>query len=196
MKFTNAPLSAIVLCGGASRRMGCDKAWLPFGGETMLQRVVRIVGQVCDPVVVVAAPYQHLPELPVSVQIVRDAEEHLGPVAGLQGGLDALPNDRPIFVCGCDMPFITDTLIRFLAQRFQPEHAVMAVIDGVRQPLAAIYPVETRHIRDAQSLQDILEQLPRVEIEEAELRPVDAELKSFVSINDPEAYAGIEARRG
>ena len=38
---------AIILCGGASSRMGRDKAWLPFGpDEVMLQRVVRLVGEV------------------------------------------------------------------------------------------------------------------------------------------------------
>ena len=45
----------IVLCGGKSERMGRPKLLLPFGDETMLARVVRIVGQVVSPVVVVAA---------------------------------------------------------------------------------------------------------------------------------------------
>ena len=47
---------AVVLCGGESRRMGRPKAWLPFGPELMLQRVVRLVGTVARPIVVVAAP--------------------------------------------------------------------------------------------------------------------------------------------
>ena len=49
---------AVVLCGGESRRMGRPKAWLPFGPERLLQRVVRLVGTVAHPVVVVAAPSQ------------------------------------------------------------------------------------------------------------------------------------------
>ncbi|MFL5330688.1 MAG: molybdenum cofactor guanylyltransferase [Gemmataceae bacterium] len=189
-------LAGIILCGGESRRMGRDKAWLPFGNETMLQRVVRIVGEVCEPVVVVAGPKQALPTLPVSTQVVRDADEYLGPVAGSRAGLEAVSDDRPIFLCGCDMPFVSDKLIRFLAQRYRPGYAVVPVIDGVRQPLAAIYPNEVRSGTDLQSLQQILEKIPRVEIEEAELRQVDPDLKSFVAINDPEAYAAAEARRG
>ena len=49
-------LGAVVLCGGESRRMGRPKAWLPFGPELMLQRVVRLIGTVAQPIVVVAAP--------------------------------------------------------------------------------------------------------------------------------------------
>ena len=57
-------IAGIVLCGGQSKRMGKPKAWLPFGGELMLPRVVRILRTVVAPVVVVAAPDQDLPPLP------------------------------------------------------------------------------------------------------------------------------------
>ena len=55
---------ASCLCGGKSTRMGVPKATLPFGPETMLQRVVRLLGTVVSPIVVVAARGQELPELP------------------------------------------------------------------------------------------------------------------------------------
>jgi molybdopterin-guanine dinucleotide biosynthesis protein A len=48
--------AGIVLCGGRSTRMGSAKALLPFGAETMLQRVVRLLGTVVSPVVVVSQP--------------------------------------------------------------------------------------------------------------------------------------------
>lgn len=57
-------LGAVVLCGGESRRMGRAKAWLPFGPERMLQRVVRLVREAVGPVVVVAAPGQECPPCP------------------------------------------------------------------------------------------------------------------------------------
>ena len=55
--------AGIVLCGGRSTRMGVPKATLPFGNETMLQRVVRLLHTVVSPVIVVAARDQVLPEL-------------------------------------------------------------------------------------------------------------------------------------
>ena len=55
--------AGIVLCGGKSTRMGSSKALLPFGSETMLQRVVRLLGEVVSPMVVVAAVDQELPDI-------------------------------------------------------------------------------------------------------------------------------------
>ena len=69
---------ALVLCGGESRRMGEPKAWLPFGRERMLQRVVRLVGTTAEPVVVVAGPDQELPPLPSAVRIARDSIQGAG----------------------------------------------------------------------------------------------------------------------
>ena len=65
----------LVLCGGRSRRMGADKAWLPFGEECLLQRVVRIVTEVAEPVVAAASQGQVLPPLPEGVAAVRDVHE-------------------------------------------------------------------------------------------------------------------------
>ena len=71
--------------------MGSPKAWLPFGDERLLQRVVRLAGTVAHAIVVVAAPGQDLPELPPDVTVVRDAVAARGPLQGLAGGFAALP---------------------------------------------------------------------------------------------------------
>ena len=83
-------LGAVVLCGGESRRMGQPKAWLEFGPERLLERVVRLVGTVARPIVVVAAPGQDLPPLPSHVSIVRDEVSGRGPLQGLAAGFAAL----------------------------------------------------------------------------------------------------------
>ena len=79
------------MCGGKSTRMGVPKATLPFGPETMLQRVVRLLGTVASPIVVVAARNQPLPPLPDEVRIARDEREAKGPLEGIRAGLSALP---------------------------------------------------------------------------------------------------------
>ena len=100
-------VGGIVLCGGQSKRMGRAKAWLPFGDELMLQRVVRIVREVVDPVVVVAAPGQDVPELPTDVLIVRDKIEGRGPLQGLATGLMALQGQVDgVYLSSCDVPFL------------------------------------------------------------------------------------------
>ena len=87
--------------------MGVPKATLPFGPETMLQRVVRLLGTVVSPIVVVAAREQSLPELPADVIITRDEREQRGPLEGLRAGLKALPDSVEIaYVTSCDVPLL------------------------------------------------------------------------------------------
>src|SRR5215469_6127242 len=109
-------LGAVVLCGGESRRMGRPKAWLPFGPERMLQRVVRLVGTVARPIVVVAAPGQELPDLPEGVAIVRDPIAGRGPLQGLAAGFAALSDPvEVVYATATDVPFLQPEWITRLA---------------------------------------------------------------------------------
>src|SRR5262245_46303417 len=83
-------IGGIILAGGKSTRMGLAKATLPFGPELMLQRVVRLLNSIVQPIVVVAAPNQELPSLPSDVFIARDEREARGPLEGLAAGLSTL----------------------------------------------------------------------------------------------------------
>src|SRR3954463_14928404 len=97
----------VVLAGGKSTRMGTSKALLPFGPETMLQRVVRLLEDVVSPIVVVAAADQMLPQLPAHVIITRDEQDARGPLEGLRTGLKALPEQvEAAYVTGCDVPLL------------------------------------------------------------------------------------------
>lgn len=132
----------IVLCGGRSSRMGRPKAWLPFGNEVLLQRVVRILSEVVAPIVVVAAPNQSLPELPVHIRIARDEREFLGPLSGLATGLAALADSVDVvYLSSCDVPFLRPAFVkRVLASLGQAEIA-MPDVGGFKHPLAAAYRV-------------------------------------------------------
>src|SRR5690349_7691008 len=99
--------AGIVLCGGQSSRMGKPKAWLPFAGEIMLPRVVRLLAEAVTPIVVVAAPGQDVPELPAGVDVVRDPERGRGPLQGLAAGLEALTGRADAaYLSSCDVPLL------------------------------------------------------------------------------------------
>ena len=93
--------------------MGVSKALLPFGSETMLQRIIRLLGTVVSPVVVVAARQQPLPELSASVTVTRDEQGGRGPLEGLRAGLKALPSAVDLaYVTSCDVPLLVPGFVR------------------------------------------------------------------------------------
>lgn len=153
-----ASLAGVVLAGGESRRMGRDKAGLPFyrrdvgsaggiaggsGATTLVEHVVDVVGQSCEPVFVMAAPGQPLPTL--EVRVVRDELRGLGPLPATGRGLRlaAEAGARFAFVCAVDMPFLTSDLIDDLVRRAAETNAeVVLPWDGRSHYLAAVYRVE------------------------------------------------------
>ncbi|MUL83577.1 molybdenum cofactor guanylyltransferase [Mycobacterium sp. CBMA247] len=140
--MSTAPLAAVVLAGGASRRMGRDKATLPFDGSTMVERVVAAVSERCSPVFVIAAPGQPLPELELSVQVLRDEVRGVGPLLATGRGLRAAAEagrDRA-FVCAVDMPYLSSDLIDALALPAERLPAdIVLPWDGRDHYLAGIY---------------------------------------------------------
>jgi molybdopterin-guanine dinucleotide biosynthesis protein A len=124
--------------------MGTSKALLPFGPETMLQRVIRLLGAIVDPIVAVAAVDQPLPDLPPDVIVTRDEREGRGPLEGLRAGLKALPADvETAYVTSCDVPLLVpDFVLQMLDFARDYDIAVME-IDGFAHPLSAVYARRT-----------------------------------------------------
>jgi len=133
----------IVLCGGQSSRMGTPKAWLPFGGELMLPRIVRVLREAVDPVVVVAARGQDVPPLPEEVRVVRDREDGRGPLAGLAAGLEALQGAAgAAYLSSCDAPFLSSAFVKRVIDSLDDASIAIPRIDGIPQPLAASYSLD------------------------------------------------------
>jgi molybdopterin-guanine dinucleotide biosynthesis protein A len=130
----------IVLCGGKSTRMGTAKALLPFGPETMLQRVVRLLSDVVSPIVVVAAADQALPALPARVIVARDERDARGPLEGLRAGLKALPSevDRA-YVTSCDVPLLEPAFVTEMLDLSRTHDVCVMEVDGFTHPLSAVY---------------------------------------------------------
>ena len=129
-----------ILCGGKSTRMGTSKALLPFGPETMLQRVVRLLSGVVAPIVVVAAVDQELPQLPAGVILTRDENEGRGPLEGLRAGLKALPmHVDAAYVTSCDVPLLETGFVRQIIDLSRGYEIAVMEIDGFTHPLSAVY---------------------------------------------------------
>jgi molybdopterin-guanine dinucleotide biosynthesis protein A len=196
-------VAGIILCGGRSTRMGRPKLALPFGPETLLARVARIVSSVAGPVVVVAAPGQELPELPGFVRIVRDRHEGRGPLEGMLAGLSAVSDEsEAAFVTSCDAPLLVPELISCLWRLLEGDDVAVPLVDGFHQPLLAVY--RTRVIPHIEALLaedrlrpvELYDRVPTRLVSAEELRVADPTLASLRNLNRPEEYLAALTEAG
>ena len=184
----------IVLAGGKSTRMGSSKALLPFGPETMLQRVVRVLSEVVSPIVVVAAVDQELPALPPDVIVTRDEHEGRGPLEALRAGLKALPTDvDAAYVTSCDVPLLVPGFVTQMFDLARGHTIAVIEIDGFAHPLSAVYRRSTLPVVEDLLSKDRLR--PAFLFEAVQTRRVrpeqmtsDPELRTLRNLNTPEDY--------
>ncbi len=132
------PLTGLVLAGGASTRMGTDKAWLVVEGRPLVCRAVAVLGEICDEVLVASGDGRRLGG--VGTRQVADVVPDTGPLAGVLAGLEASRNPM-VAVVAVDMPFASPAVLALLAGLAATgTHAVVApVTDGRLQPLHAVW---------------------------------------------------------
>jgi molybdenum cofactor guanylyltransferase len=180
--------TAIILAGGDSRRMGRDKAGLILGEQTLLQTVSAAMQQLFPRVLVSVRQRRD----DTDIAQVCDALPDAGPLAGLVAALEKVVTPWA-FVIACDMPFINAAVVKLLAQQRGECQAVVPVVDGQPQPLAAFYARDC--LATAQqilagggkhSLRALLERLVVRYVDEAQLRGADNQLRSFFDLDTPQ----------
>jgi molybdenum cofactor guanylyltransferase len=135
-------VAGILLAGGRSQRMGRDKASLPWHGSTFARRATGLLARCAEPpVIVVCAPGQELPPLPDWVDVVRDPEPGLGPLAGLAAGLAAAHAPLAV-VCAVDSPLAHPSVLAALVGALGAAPAAVPRSEGRPQPLFAVYRSE------------------------------------------------------
>jgi molybdopterin-guanine dinucleotide biosynthesis protein A len=175
--------------------MGSSKALLPFGDETMLQRVVRLLGSVVSPLVVVAAPDQPLPELPAAVSVTRDEREGRGPLEGLRAGLKALPADvDAAYVTSCDVPLLVPAFAVCMIELMSDADIAVMEIDGFPHPLSAVYRRSTLPHVEALLAEDrlrpafLFDAVRTRRVRPDEMTAVDPQLLTLRNLNTREDY--------
>jgi molybdopterin-guanine dinucleotide biosynthesis protein A len=188
---TIADASAVILTGGKSSRMGRPKALLEFDNEPLIVHIVRHLKSVFAEVVVVAAPQQELPPLPV--ELVRDEVAHQGPVSGIYHGLKASTKEI-CFVTSCDAPFLNLSLISHLISQLADADVVVPFWQERFQPLHAIYRTTVATLLkdqlDRGELRPIFlyDKVRTRKIDEDEIRRFDPEGFSLLNMNSPADY--------
>jgi molybdopterin-guanine dinucleotide biosynthesis protein A len=174
--------------------MGSSKALLPFGNETMLQRVVRLLSEVVTPIVVVAALDQELPSLPSNVIVTRDEREGRGPLVGLRAGLKALPLDVEVaYVTSCDVPLLVPGFVQQMLGLADDYDVAVMEIDGFTHPLSAVYrrstlqPIEELLAKDRLRPVFLFDAVKTRKVQRGEMTS-DPDLRTLRNLNTREDY--------
>ena len=172
--------------------MGTPKALLLFDDEPLIVHVVATLQRLFADVVVVTAPGQDLPSMPV--RLVRDEVAHQGPVGGIYYGLTAAGSDAA-FVTSCDSVFLNVDLISHLRSQLQEHDIVVPHWQGRFQPLHSVYRRSVLPLLAGQLARGelrpvhLFDKVRLRRIDEEEIRRFDPEGSSFFNMNTPEDYA-------
>ncbi|HXG23177.1 MAG TPA: molybdenum cofactor guanylyltransferase [Chthonomonadales bacterium] len=185
-------MTGIVLAGGKSRRMGRDKALLPFRGKTLLEYVVAQLRKAVDEVIVVAdVPNRYV--LANGTHVVGDIYPGAGPLGGIVTGLYATEEGyHPVI--GCDMPHLEPAILHFLIREAQGLDGAIPVIAGRVEPLCAVYHSRCAAVfekalhQGERAVHRVIECVDMMRVHEEALRAIDKDLRSFINLNTPEEY--------
>jgi len=196
------PITAAVLAGGRSERMGIDKTLLDFDGRPLVVHVVEAVGDMCASTLVVTNRPDAAASagLPPEVRIVQDEVAYQGPLGGL---VTALSHAREewVLALAADMPWLQPRIVQALWARREGADVVIPVSAKGPEPLLALYRKEAclpaaraALASGRRRLVAILPGLRVAEVDVEELRGIDPQLSSLQNINT--AYDLAEARSG
>ncbi len=197
------PSAGIILAGGRSTRMGRDKAFLPLPDDastTFVEHLAALLAAQCSEVVLVvrnqeqATLYEHL-----GIPIVTDEMPDVGPLMGLYTGLRNISASHAL-VMAVDMPFVQPEMVTFLLSQPLAETLLLVpVVNDIPQVLCAVYsrvilPLIEERLRagrrDPRSLLDVASVRY---MDEAQLRGIDPQLRSFINVNTPRDYSPLSA---
>ncbi|MGH9941287.1 MAG: molybdenum cofactor guanylyltransferase [Pyrinomonadaceae bacterium] len=187
-------IEGFILTGGASSRMGRDKAHLLLEGRTFVERIAEAISAIAARVRLVSSRSE---DAQAGLPVVPDLYAHRGALSGLHAALAAC-NTEWAAVVSCDLPFVTGELCLLLARLRTADSDAVAPIqeDGRPQPLCSLYrPVPCLEV--AERLINADELRPRVLLREVRTRWVAPEewqaLRRselfYLNVNRPEDYA-------
>jgi len=186
---TESGVTAFVLAGGKSSRMGRDKAFLELGADTLLAKGLKLAGAVSPDVRIVG----DLKKFGSFGQVIEDVYRDCGPLGGIHAALSTSTTDLNLMLA-VDLPFVSSELLEYLVLRARESGATVTVPRAGKrlQPLCALYRrlfanVAEQSLRAGKYKIDAL--FAKVEtrvIEEDELTQAGFSVAMFRNLNTPE----------
>lgn len=189
-----------VLAGGKSSRMGSNKAFLEFGGQTLLERALAVVGAVCERVTIIGDPVEYTKyEGSKKWRMIADIFPGCGPLGGIHAALASSSAELNLMVA-VDMPFVSAELLAFLFAVAEKNGAIVTVprVGKGLQPLCAVYrrdfaAVAERALRAGKHKIDAaFVGLSTNVIEESALAAAGFPERNFFNVNTPQDWIAAE----
>lgn len=136
MTLPAGDLTTFILAGGKSTRMGTDKAFVEFDGETLLARMLKVARTVSKDVRIVGDRQKFA----AHARVVEDIFPNCGPLAGIHAALRSSSTERNL-ILAVDVPFITSQFLNFLITHSRSSSADVTLVRTKEgwQPLCAVY---------------------------------------------------------
>jgi molybdopterin-guanine dinucleotide biosynthesis protein A len=182
-------ISAAILAGGKSRRLGIDKSLLKLNGEWLLERTLTTLSALSDDLLIVGGNRPEFATLPA--RMVPDDVPGVGPLGGIYSGLRAMRHERGLFVA-CDMPLLNLPFLRYMILLSADFDVVIPSIGDQTEPLHAIYskaciaPIEALLQRNELRVIHFFRQVRVRYVTPSEIEVFDPAHLSFSNINTPE----------
>ena len=190
--------TGFAVAGGHSRRMGRDKALLPWGAGTLLDHTLARLAEVAAEVVLLPGPAPRYEER--GVRIALDEGTDQGPLGGVAGGLAASARPLGLFL-GIDLPRVPVALLRGLIERAAGWDAVVPVTPRGAEPLCAVYtrsclePIRRRLAAGERRVTAFWPDVRVRRLEAGELAAFGDPEALFLNVNTPEDYRAAGGSR-
>jgi molybdopterin-guanine dinucleotide biosynthesis protein A len=184
-------VAGFVTAGGKSSRMGTDKAWLELAGRPIIEHVIAALKPVTTSIAIVANDPEYAR---LGFSVFKDSRTGVGPLEAIRTALTHSSTPRLLLV-GCDLPFVTPELFKFLLNVGDNCDAVVPISDqGRLEPLCASYrrsalgAVEDLISSGERKVSPLFDLIPTRFVRFEELRHLPGAASFFTNVNTPEDY--------
>lgn len=129
-------ITAIILAGGKSSRIGTDKAFLKLNGESVIERIYNLLTKIFSEVIIISNNPEKFQFL--TLKVYKDIYPHFGPLSGIHAGLSNSQTENNFFI-SCDMPLVTEEVIRFILAKMNNDDITIVKTESNIQSLLGIY---------------------------------------------------------
>lgn len=191
-------VAGFILAGGASSRMGRDKALLEIGGVPLLVRTARLIEPLVAAVTVIGSPERYAS---LGLQVIPDDAAGVGPLGGIATALHHSASEWNL-ILGCDLPYLTTNWLDWFIARGLDSYADALLPETPRglEPLCAMYhtscapAITTAIAQGVRKVTDGLTELAVEHVGEAEWQAVESAGALFKNMNTPQDYEEARAK--